>query len=146
MDPKDAKKFDNQTENHRLLCHYEEDGVFYYVHRFVSKKNIVMASKEVILAQAFKKLKDGKCIDVFKSIDDPDFVKGDKNMDRVTVKTGVLYYEPFVHATDVTSSYYKVTFYQFMDPCIKVGVKVVKVFLSGHFKRFYNKFFPVIAD
>jgi len=146
MDVKDFKKFDDKSESHTLLCHYEEDGVFYYVHRFVSKKNIFMAPKEIILAQAFKKLEDGKCVDVFQSIDDPDFVKNDKGMERVTVKLGVLYYEPFVHPTNVTSSYYNVTFYQFMDPCIKIGIKIVKTFLAGHFKRFYNKFMPVMAD
>ena len=146
MDHKDMTRFDDKTESHKLLCHYEEDGVFYYVHRFVSKKNIFMNGKEIILANAFKKLDNGRYVDVFKSIEDPDFVRGHKKLERVEIKTAVLYYEPFVHATDVVNSYYNVTFYQFMDPCIKIGLKIVKAFLGGHFKRFYNKLFPVIAD
>lgn len=90
MDHKDMARFDDKTESHRLLCHYKEDGVFYYVHRFVSKKNIFMNGKEIILANAFKKLDNGRYVDVFRSIDDPDFIPGANKLERVTVKTGVL--------------------------------------------------------
>jgi len=82
MDHKDMTRFDDKTESHRLLCHYEEDGVFYYVHRIVAKKNIFMNGKELILANAFKKLDNGKFVDVFKSIEDPDFVRGDKKIGK----------------------------------------------------------------
>lgn len=146
MPYKDMVRFDDKSESHILLCHYEEDGVFYYVHRFVSKKNIFMHGKEIILASAFKKLDNGKYIDVMKSLDDPDFIEGANNLERVIIRTGSIQYEPYQHETDTTNSYYNVHFYQYMDPGVKVGVKVIKIFLSGHFKRYQSRMFPVMSE
>lgn len=143
MDQEDTNKFDKDIDGHTILCHYTEDEVFYYVERITVKKNMFMAGKELIIANAVIKLDDGKYIQTFKSVEDPDFERGNNNLDRLDVKNGIYYFEPFQHETDNENTYYNIINYQFMDPIVNVNIKVVKTFLGNHFKKFYKNMFPV---
>ena len=73
MSLKDINRYDDKMASHQILFCYQENEVFYYVFRLTIKKNIFFAGKEIICASAYKKLDDGRYIDIFKSINDPDY-------------------------------------------------------------------------
>merc|ERR1739845_326345 len=121
--------------------------------------------KEILNASAFKKLADGRCLEVYKSYEEPELYPVTKELDRLIMEKGGCLFEPVVDDTaemkslikfgsDVESQaeakpvtqLWRANVYHFVCPQTKIGLKVIKPFVAKFWKHVFTNMFKVIED
>jgi len=77
LDLEDKKSIEMTIAENDLLFFAERNNVSYFFHRCLTKKIPFLAQKECFIMCAYKKLPDGSYLEVYKSYDDPFWVKKD---------------------------------------------------------------------
>lgn len=130
------RKADGSIESFDLLYWTEMDDVMYFFLRVTTRKILMMKGKEIMSIRAFKKKRDGNYMEVYKSVDHPDFPICDK-YDRIEILRGGIVYVPSVDVESgecVTS----VSNYYYMNPQVGVSLTFVKGFISAYFKKVFR--------
>merc|ERR1712150_374725 len=145
MDISEKKKYDSNIVSHDLIYCYEENSTIFYFHRMTTKKILTMNGKEILLASAFRKLADGRYLEVYKSYEEPELYPMTDKLDRIFMERGGCLFEPIVDETaemkslikfgsdietesKATSSkqLWRANLYHFIDPKVNIGVKLMK--------------------
>jgi len=123
-----------------------------------------MPGKEILTASAFKKLPDGRYLEVYKSYEEPDFPITDE-FDRIVMDKGGCLFEPVIDETAEMKSlikfgsdieteskatanqqFWRASVYNFIDPKVNIGIKLLKIFLSKYWKNYYMNIFKVAEN
>jgi len=160
----EKKKYDSNMVSHDLIYCYEENNTIFYFHRLTTKKILAMPGKEILTASAFRKLADGRYLEVYKSYEEPEYPITD-SLDRIVMDKGGCLFEPVVDETaemkslikfgsDVeteskaTSSQqlWRASVYHFVDPKVNISVKLMKGFLGKYWKNVFMNMFKVVES
>lgn len=96
MKEEDKANLEFTIRDYKLLYFLEKDDTFYFFHRTILNKVLMMPHKDLYTIHAAKKLPNGEWMEVFKSFDHPEYPEEllkEQNFERIFIYTGALIFK-----------------------------------------------------
>ena len=149
----DRKKYDDLNETKQVLYRIEINSIVYTFQRFTTKKVMIIKGKETVFVHAFKRLSEKTVMEVAVSYDDKKYPVT-KNFDRMFIIKAYYLYSKLdnlklfdeANQKTVEQECWKMNHYAFVDPKVKMPLKLIKKILSSFYKNWYTNIFGVMDE
>jgi len=149
----DRKKHDDQTASKEVLYYTKMNDIVYMFQRATTKKILMLRGKELVFANAWKRISDKFVVEISISYQDKHFPIL-KNLDRMYPLSNKLYFTKIddanlsdIETTNETKKdCWKVNQYIFVDPKLKIPVKLLKKPMNSYYKHWYTNIFNTMDE
>jgi hypothetical protein len=130
---------DASLQSFELLNFSEDNDTLYFWTRTVTKPNVIFRSRENMMVTAFRKLSEGVYMEVFQSVNHPDYPET-KNCTRIDVLRGACIY--FLREDDSVA--WNCLDYRLVNPRINgSGIMNLQPMMKKQYLGMYRRIFKV---